>query len=251
MILSEKHRFLFLKGQKVAGTSIEVLLSAFCGEKDIITPITPIDEKQRLVGPGRVAQNYGADPGEYERYLNKLRTSSDAAIGELKAPKGGYSNHMRLVDVEENYGPIPADWTIFAVERNPYSKVISSANMKVAFADYKKGSGRMIADPAALKKSLKNLIDSEAVLRVRNIDKYKDAQGVIRATILRFEHLPDDLQALMASIGIENLPALPHLKKGIGSNQLDLSELFSRRQLKRVNELFHEEFESFGYPMID
>ena len=38
MILSKKNKFLFIKGRKVASTSVEVFLSSFCGTEDIITP---------------------------------------------------------------------------------------------------------------------------------------------------------------------------------------------------------------------
>lgn len=47
MILSKEHKFVFIKGRKVAGTSVEVFLSEICGKNDIITPITPIDEKMQ------------------------------------------------------------------------------------------------------------------------------------------------------------------------------------------------------------
>ena len=55
MIFSKQNDFLFIKGRKVAGTSAEMALSTICGPEDIITPITPIDELERLrrrVGEG-------------------------------------------------------------------------------------------------------------------------------------------------------------------------------------------------------
>lgn len=39
MIISHKHKFIYFKSCKAAGTSIEVFLSAYCGEDDIITNI--------------------------------------------------------------------------------------------------------------------------------------------------------------------------------------------------------------------
>lgn len=39
MIISHKHKFIYFKSRKTAGTTIEVFLSAYCGEKDIITRI--------------------------------------------------------------------------------------------------------------------------------------------------------------------------------------------------------------------
>jgi hypothetical protein len=41
MIISHRHRFIFIKTRKTAGTSIEVYLSRFCGEEDVVTPLNP------------------------------------------------------------------------------------------------------------------------------------------------------------------------------------------------------------------
>ena len=58
MILSHDYRFIFVKPKKVAGTSLEILLSQLCGPDDIITPIARKDEatRSRLGFPG--PQNY-------------------------------------------------------------------------------------------------------------------------------------------------------------------------------------------------
>ena len=42
MIVSHKHKFIFLKTKKTAGTSIELALTKLCGDDDIITPLTAI-----------------------------------------------------------------------------------------------------------------------------------------------------------------------------------------------------------------
>ena len=39
MIISHKHKFIFIKPQKTAGTSVELLLSRICGPEDVITPL--------------------------------------------------------------------------------------------------------------------------------------------------------------------------------------------------------------------
>jgi len=39
MIISHKHKFIFIKTRKTAGTSIEIFLSQFCGKNDTLTPI--------------------------------------------------------------------------------------------------------------------------------------------------------------------------------------------------------------------
>src|SRR5215217_2781519 len=64
MIISHEHKFIFLKTRKTAGTSIEIALSRFCGEEDMITPIGREDKLRENLSP-RGAQNfqYAAEDG--------------------------------------------------------------------------------------------------------------------------------------------------------------------------------------------
>jgi hypothetical protein len=47
VIVSHKHKFIFLKTNKAAGTSTEMALSRFCGPDDIITSFGPVEDKMR------------------------------------------------------------------------------------------------------------------------------------------------------------------------------------------------------------
>jgi hypothetical protein len=58
MIISHEHKFIFLKTRKMAGTSIEIALSRFCGDEDIITPINVPDERLRETLCYRGLQNF-------------------------------------------------------------------------------------------------------------------------------------------------------------------------------------------------
>lgn len=58
MIISQDLQRIFLKTKKVGGTSFEMALSKYCGEVDVITPITPNDEAQRKSLGFRSAQHF-------------------------------------------------------------------------------------------------------------------------------------------------------------------------------------------------
>ena len=58
MIISHKLKCIFIKPKKVGGTSFEVALSKYCGDKDIITPISNDDETLRKELGYRGSQNY-------------------------------------------------------------------------------------------------------------------------------------------------------------------------------------------------
>ena len=56
MIISHRHKFIFLKAQKVAGTSVEVALAQHCGEDDIVTSISAFNpqwNEDRYAHPGK------------------------------------------------------------------------------------------------------------------------------------------------------------------------------------------------------
>lgn len=48
MIISHEHRFIFLRTAKTASTSIETALSRICGDRDILTPDSPEDDRRKL-----------------------------------------------------------------------------------------------------------------------------------------------------------------------------------------------------------
>ena len=251
MILSKKNKFVFIKGKKVAGTSLEALLSNICGPNDIITPITPIDEQNRLKNGKRTAQNFGSRTEDYEKYIEQLKKLPKNKLSEIVPPKGNYYNHMPFVDVVNLFGEIPDDWTIFAVERCPYRKIISLANFQLGFQQYKSSGSTIISSLEKLKQQISNLIKYKRFVSVKNIELYKNKDGFLMTSILRYENLNEEVNGLMLKLGISEYPKMQHFKKGMLSNNMDLHDIFSSEQLRIINDAFHDEFELFGYEMFE
>ena len=90
MILSHRHRFIFIKTRKTAGTSIEVALSGLCAPEDIVTPIEPPES--------------GHSPRNHK----------------------GFYNHMPAREILARVGPeVWNGYFKFTFERNPWDKVVS------------------------------------------------------------------------------------------------------------------------------
>jgi len=245
MILSKTHRFIFIKGVKVGGTSVEIALSTICGVDDIVTPITPIDELKRLeLSAG--ARNYSGDRVAELAYLEALRRTTVRDAAKLGSPPTVYYNHMALRDVLRLYGPDAADYRVVCVERHPYAKIFSWANHMVSFEAYQAG-GEMRCDWGELKNYLDRAIENRNILAVKNIDRYRRLDGSISAHVMRIENLAADVQQFINSLGIEYRSSFPHAKKGILADHLNPHDLLSKQQIRLVNEIFHDEFETFQY----
>ncbi|UCC92608.1 MAG: hypothetical protein JSW25_08060 [Thermoplasmata archaeon] len=129
LIVSHKHRFIFIKTRKTAGTSIELYLSRFCGEDDIITPIIPVvpDADYHVPRNWRGLYNPFPDVRDAFRMLD----------GNTR-PYGLWKMSRRFLKGMRFYNHIPAyrtmdrlpkevwkDYYTFCFERNPWDMMIS------------------------------------------------------------------------------------------------------------------------------
>ena len=250
MILSHRWRFVFIKGRKVAGTSVEMALSTLCGRRDIVTPITPRDERERLLAGG-VCRNFAIDPAEEDAYRRALADDGIDidALPTIPLRRARFWNHMPLTAVLALHGRPLTNYRIFAIERSPYSKVLSWANMRASYAEYAAG-GAMNATPQAIAAAVDAGLADGSITEARNIDLYRDSTGKIAVELLRYNELPKSLHDLLQSLGASP-PELPHAKKGLMADSRDPRSLLRAEQIEQINELFDEEFTAFGYPTIE
>jgi len=78
MIISHEHKFIYFKSCKTAGTSIEVFLSAYCGDTDIITRIG------EPTADWHIARNYGHFRNHYTAKQVRDHISLDIFKGYYK-----------------------------------------------------------------------------------------------------------------------------------------------------------------------
>jgi hypothetical protein len=117
MIVSHRHRFIFVRTRKTAGTSVEIALSKFCGPDDVITRDADDALRRELGYPG--PQNDGGIPlsaytfSEWRRLLTR---------GE----RARFKNHTPAARIRSLVGAeIWHGYYKFAIERDPWDKAIS------------------------------------------------------------------------------------------------------------------------------
>ncbi|MGF1535240.1 MAG: hypothetical protein ACFB4J_01975 [Elainellaceae cyanobacterium] len=125
MIISHKHRFIFIKTMKTASTSLEVFLSQHCGDRGVITPIYP------PVKPHH-AQNYqsGFNPLPELWLRARHRQPLQSTLKDYRTCNRFY-NHLPAYAIRARVPrQIWRTYFKFCVERNPWDKTLSYYHMR-------------------------------------------------------------------------------------------------------------------------
>ncbi len=228
MILSHQHRFIFLKTSKTAGTSVEIALSKHCGPEDVITAITPPDEKRRAALGYRGAQNH--------LYANSpLRLSS--LVRKLRGPRHQrrFYNHMTAEEVRARVGEgVWSGYYKFCIVRNPWDRVISDY-----FWTYRSSSRPAVAE------YLKS--NRAALLKRHGYDVYTIDGEIVADRVCRFENMVEELEDVRRRLGIPEELVLPRAKSGYRVDKRSYREILSPEERDAIARLFREEIELFGY----
>ena len=175
MILNHKYKFIFIKSFKTAGTSLEIALSKFCGNKDIITPIVKEDERLRSKLNFTPPQNYE-----------------------------GMREHMSATEIKNKIGTeLFNDFFKFVVIRNPYEQVISayywhneSKKKEKKFFLFKK---KPISFDKFFKRKIHHIFEDE-------INRYSENGKVLVDQFVRYENFKDDLTKVSETLKLpENI----------------------------------------------
>jgi hypothetical protein len=242
MIASYEHNYIFIKTGKVAGTSVEMALSRFCGPRDIITPIYPRNEIHRKP-PARHAQNFSTDP-ELERRMAELADKADLialwnVFRELE-PKSVYHNHMKAAAIRERIGD--AFWNNafkFTIDRHPYERVISNALWLIVDRE---------REPKFEPEKVQATVEESIERLLPSVDTYSIDGQLAVDRILRYETLTDDLASIADRVGGDISAILPRAKSGIRRPEHSVANLLSAAQKRRIAERHAATFELLGYP---
>jgi hypothetical protein len=228
MIISHRHRFIFIKTQKTAGTSIEIALSEFCGPDDIITPIAPKDEELRRAAGFAGPRNFAAPLGAYS-------WRDVWPLVRHRRKKKLFYNHIDALSVRRLVGE--ATWQSyykFCVVRNPWDLMVS----------YYYWIHRREPRP-----SLAEFIARQKVRTTSSLgyDLYTVDGQVAVDRVCRYENLSAELKEVTAKIGLSGELRLPQAKAGHRSDRREYRELLGPAERAKVEELFSREIDLFGY----
>ena len=164
MIISHKYKFIFIKTQKTAGTSIEVTLSPYLGLDDIATPIFPKEL-------GHIARNYSNEKSNGPDFYNHISA-------------------MEILDIIPK--DIFASYYKFCVEREPVDKCLSHYSMLKNSPFHNEANQNL---------SWKEYVQQAKF--PNDFRKYTDSAGnLIVDEIVRYEELHRRFPELMRQLGV-------------------------------------------------
>ncbi len=205
MIISHKHKFIFIKTKKTAGTSIEGYLAQFCGEDDIIAPHEYLGGKNHtgFFNPLidlRYYLKYGKN--DFMDLIYNLRNGKNGngkgdggfyGLKRLMHLREGvqYHQHLPAVIVRSRVGrEIWDNYFKFCFERNPWDKVLSHYYHKCAELDQKIDFDDFMSDSVYWKWPMNHLL-------------YSDFSGKVMVDYIGYyENLEDDLCELLEKLDI-------------------------------------------------
>ncbi len=190
MIVSHRHRYIFVRTRKTAGTSVEIALSKFCGPDDIVTRDADDALRRELGYPG--PQNDGGISltqytfGEWRRFL-------------LRGERARFKNHMAAARIRALVGEnIWRSYYKFAIERDPWDKAISLYYWRTR--------------NEAPRRPLLQFLKEVGTRSLSNAHIYLIDGQVAVDRIIAYEHLTAQLEEVRVKIGLPEPLSLPRAK---------------------------------------
>lgn len=228
MIVSHEHKFIFVKTKKTAGTSVEIGLSKYCGARDVITPISPGDEKLRAELGHRGAQHYRVPLSMYDaKDWARLLARGRAVI---------FYNHMPAKDIRKYIGTdVWNSYFKFCIERNPWDKVISWYYWR---------------HPKEPRPTLSEFIQSGEANLVGGpggFDMYTIDGEIVVDKVCLYENLEEELKAVRERLNLPGPITLPRAKGGVRTEKRHYRDVLNEADRSKIAKVFAREIAYFGY----
>ena len=224
MLVSHRHKFIYLKTKKTASTSVEVFFEPYCMPEH-----------------------------EYERQHHRDQYVSDWGIVGYRGPDTTgrkWWNHMSAREIRGKLGEEKwSRYTKFCVIRNPYEKAVS-------FFNHRRERASLLRQ--AVERGLWGITtkalqwEFELFLKRGNYafdrDCYMIDGQVCVDHFVRYDKLESDLKRVCGALNIPySSKGLPKLKTGYRNDQFVTADYYNKRSLELIRKKYRWEIESFDY----
>lgn len=226
VLLSHKHKFIFIKTRKTGGSSTEMALARYCGPDDVIT-----DQKEYHTGVSDLsAQNERLPYSEWS-----LGAKIKKLTGRPLPARGtGFYQHMMARNARKLIPPdIWNNYFKFTIERNPWDRQVSQYHWRY----------RNTEDPPAFRTFIMSPFRRKIT---RNWRMYTEADKLIVDTVIMHHDLQTGLESVLARLGIDGPVDLPTAKSGF-RKQRDYRAYYDDDTRQMVGMWYTKEISEFGF----
>lgn len=229
MLISHSRKFVFVRGIRNAGTTTKAALSTLLNNDDRISAYNPAEIPVLEEAGYRIEQHNAGRDG---------RTMIS------------FQKHWDLADLYRIY-PKLVGYDVIGMCRNPYDKAYSFGKWVIMADRYRRGLEPARATPELVREYLKAYIriSYEKEDSVASYGYVFHDQTTGSRTVIRFEHLEEDLRDVFAKYGAE-MPALFRFKDSSKVLDLPWQEVLTKNEIALVNRIMEKDFEAFGYEML-
>ena len=226
MLVSHKHRFIFVKTRKTGGTSVELALAPMCGPDDIVTPLKEYGGKTDGITP----RNFRLPHNQWS-----WRARTRRLFGKRLPNRGtGFFQHMPAADIRDLLGrEIWESYFTFTIERNPWDRQVSLYHWHYRGSASPPPFRSFILSPLRRKKS-------------RNWSMYAEHDKLIVDHVIDYERLQAGLNEVLRKIGMDNTVELPNAKSGFRA-QRDYRSYYDDDTRQMVADWYAAEIAAFGF----
>lgn len=227
MIICHEHKFIFIKTQKTASTSLEIALSKYCGPMDVLTPITASDQVYRQELGYQGPMNFKLPFKEYSfiDWMNFVKT------GKRKK----FYNHISCLEIQKHVKEnVYKDYYKFCFERNPYDKAIS---LFFHEGGYHKWS------------SILEFINSGGLDVIKGYDQYTVENVVAVDDIFKYEYLNEALVEISRKLNLREVIELPKvkLKSQFRKDKRGYKEILTQEEKELIDVQWKREIDLLQY----
>ena len=232
MIVSHRHRFIFLKTTKTAGSALELALAAHCGPDDVLAPLGKEEA-------GYIAEHRLPIPQHHLLPRARWRVRDWLRLPLRGAPVR-FPTHMPAARARAELGEeVWGSYFKFAFARNPWDRFLSL---------YHWLNRRALARGAVVP-SVSEFIANPRTARhhAHGFGVYTIAGQVAVDRICRYEDLPAELAFLQQRFGFAAPLVMPRSKHTQRSDRRPYQEALSAADAARIGEIFAAEIALLGY----
>jgi len=223
VIISHTHKYIFIKSEKTAGTSVEAALSKHCGGEDMVTPLG----------------DYWFNRDERGQWIHSAMNAE------------GFFQHDPAAEVKRKLDPrIWNEYLKFTIVRNPWDRVVSLFSWEARNRPELQPQRRLVHRLGVRFDGF-----TESIQQFREFvktdwktnDRFYLIDGEAFADlVIRYERLEQDLAEFCKRVGLPNVE-LPRLKAGMRKAGHHYSEYYDDDSREIVAVRHANDLRIFGY----